>query len=200
MAESSSRPAERPRSAEEQPSTSQGGKARLCVGCLTPGSSQLCPGESSWVWRVIMTCRTHANAGHRHAGTAVGSKGRRAHCKHMQLIFTMLSQPPPRQYNPPLGARTVCQENKRVSRRNEAGMRGMAAEEDTEERVRWKLRTREGAQGKDRTHHHSGSQTTWIVRETLIMRDLPASMPHCIPPAVTYMSGAQVCGPKLRTV
>lgn len=71
-----------------------------------------------------MTCRTHANTSHRHAGTAMGSKGRRAHCKHMQLIFTMLSQPPPRQYNPPLGARTVCQENKRVSRRSEAGMRG----------------------------------------------------------------------------
>lgn len=35
---------------------------------------------------------------------------------------------------------------------------------------------------------------------TLIMRDLPISMPHCIPPAVTYISGARVCGTKLRTV
>lgn len=71
-------------------------------------------------------------------------KGEGNHCKHMQLIFTMLSQPPPRQYNPPLDARTVCQENKRV--RREAGMRdrGMTADDggaDTEERVRQKLET-----------------------------------------------------------
>lgn len=35
-----------------------------------------------------------------------------------------------------------------------------AEDTDIEERVRWKLRTRGGAQGKDRTHHHSGSQTS----------------------------------------
>lgn len=45
------------------------------------------------------------------------------HGRHMQLIFTMPSQPPPRQYNPPLGARIVCQENKRVST-GEAGRTG----------------------------------------------------------------------------
>ena len=115
---------------------------------------ELHPRESSWVWCVLMTCRTHANTGHRHAGMAMGSKGDGAHRKHMQLIFTMLSQPPPRQYNPPLDARTVCQENKRVSRRSEAGMRGregwVVAEDDdtdtdTEERVRWKWGTRGGA-------------------------------------------------------
>lgn len=68
------------------------------------------------------------------------ARGKGNHHKHMQPIFTMLSQPPPRQYNPPLDARTVCQENKRVSRWEvEMRDRGMIAEDggaDTEERVR----------------------------------------------------------------
>lgn len=46
------------------------------------------------------------------------------HRKPMQPVFTMLSQPPPRQYSPPLDARTVCQENKRVSRGREGEREG----------------------------------------------------------------------------
>lgn len=78
----------------------------------------MCTAEESSRARGILM-----HAGHAQTPAAGGlgrpqaAKGKGVHCKHVQLIFTMFSQPPPRQYNPPLEARTVCQENKRVSRR-----------------------------------------------------------------------------------
>lgn len=102
-------------------------------------------------------CRTRANAGRRQAGRAPGSKGERGrvHCKHVQLVFTMFSQPPPRQYNPPLEARTVCQENKKSQqeggrKERRGGLQKVAAQAAG----RWKLGTR--GEGRRRRHHQWG--------------------------------------------
>lgn len=84
----------------------------------------------------------------------------------------------------------------------------VAKDTDTEERVRWKLGTRGGAQAKDGQRpiitwaHGQGDMTFEGQRQqmdgqgnTLIMRDLPTSVSHCISPAVTYTSEAGVYGP-----
>lgn len=141
------------------------------------------------------------------------------HGRHMQLIFTMLSQPPPRQYNPPLGARIVCQENKRVST-GEAGRtgreRGVVTQEDdmdTEERVRWKLERRGTVKGRqsppipwaqgqgdvtaDRQRQRLGEQGN-----TQTMRGSPTAVPCCTSPAVTPPQRGRAvprtAGPNLR--
>lgn len=93
-----------------------------------------------------------------HAQTlAPGSKRERGrvHCKHVQLVFTMFSQPPPRQYNPPLEARTVCQENKKSQqeggrKERRGGLQKVAAQAAG----RWKFGTR--GEGRRRRHHQWG--------------------------------------------
>lgn len=99
----------------------------VCVGGISPqvplSKGRATPQkEQLGLVCVLMTCRTHANTGHRHAGTAMGSKGEnsapQAHAADIYNAITASAEA----VQSATGCKNSLQENKRVSR-SEAGKR-----------------------------------------------------------------------------